>query len=667
MKKGLLILLIIAPLFIPISSTNPHQSVSSKKKDINLLSLEKIKTPKCLKASLKKIQELPSEEKKNKLLLKLSLKALHIDKNSYLFNEINSLAQKQAIKLKDSNSLAAAYWDRGSFYKKKESFDSAFYYYNKSKNIYAALNNNYLEGRLYINMSATQKEWSDYTGAEVNLVNALKCLNKIDHPNETEYEKYYRIYNLLGIIYNELEEYEKAIEAHNTAQKYIKKANIQKSLPHSLNNLGVVYSNKRDYNRSIQYYNIALKTDSLYFKEPKLYAMLLDNLGYSQFKIGKNENVPKLFYESFAIRDSLNYIDGIMVSNLHLAEYYLLQKDTAKAFAMANRVIKTGPIYNHYTDVLEALLLLNKIDPVKGNIFLDKYINLKDSLQLEERRTRNKFAKIQFDTNIYISKNKKLNKKILIFSFLTGLLILTSVFIYFYQHQRTKNKTLILTKEKHEAILEIERLLSEQDEKMERTRKEEKDRVSKELHDNILSQLFGIQINLELLNNKNTTEEKEKRWFFINKLNETTGDIRKIAHELTTSHYLKADFISLVTELILEQEATGINFDLSLDDKINWNKIDKSVQLNLFRIIQEGIQNIHNHSKADNAWITITLNSKMVYISIIDDGIGISRNKNNKGIGLKNIYDRSENINASVQLLNNEPKGTILTISLTYG
>ena len=460
MKKGLLILLIIAPLFIPISSTNPHQSVSSKKKDINLLSLEKIKTPKCLKASLKKIQELPSEEKKNKLLLKLSLKALHIDKNSYLFNEINSLAQKQAIKLKDSNSLAAAYWDRGSFYKKKESFDSAFYYYNKSKNIYAALNNNYLEGRLYINMSATQKEWSDYTGAEVNLVNALKCLNKIDHPNETEYEKYYRIYNLLGIIYNELEEYEKAIEAHNTAQKYIKKANIQKSLPHSLNNLGVVYSNKRDYNRSIQYYNIALKTDSLYFKEPKLYAMLLDNLGYSQFKIGKNENVPKLFYESFAIRDSLNYIDGIMVSNLHLAEYYLLQKDTAKAFAMANRVIKTGPIYNHYTDVLEALLLLNKIDPVKGNIFLDKYINLKDSLQLEERRTRNKFAKIQFDTNIYISKNKKLNKKILIFSFLTGLLILTSVFIYFYQHQRTKNKTLILTKEKHEAILEIERLLS---------------------------------------------------------------------------------------------------------------------------------------------------------------------------------------------------------------
>ena len=172
---------------------------------------------------------------------------------------------------------------------------------------------------------------------------------------------------------------------------------------------------------------------------------------------------------------------------------------------------------------------------------------------------------------------------------------------------------------------------------------------------------------MELLNNKNTTEEKEKRWFFINKLNETTGDIRKIAHELTTSHYLKADFISLVTELILEQEATGINFDLSLDDKINWNKIDKSVQLNLFRIIQEGIQNIHNHSKADNAWITITLNSKMVYISIIDDGIGISRNKNNKGIGLKNIYDRSENINASVQLLNNEPKGTILTISLTYG
>lgn len=662
MKRFSLCLLLINS-FLYYSCLNKSQHPPNEEKEIT--HLDTIKTNEGFEIVFTELQKLTSKDKQKELLLELSLKTIDLD-NKKLFLKINSLARKRAIQLNDSIALAETYWDKGSFYKNKEITDTAFYYYNKSQNIYATLGDKYYQSRLYKAMAYTQQKGNDYTGAEITLTKALKSLDDAEEDSKKTYKHYFNIYNAFGVIYNALHEYDKAIDAHKKAQEYLNKLPDSSLFPTSYNNLGVVYHNKGDYKNSLEYYKKGLNTDSLYYHNPKLYSMFLDNLAYSEFKMGKNENLPRLFYKSLAIRDSLSFIDGVLINKLHLAEYYLSKKDTIKAYQFAYDVKETAPEYQYSIDVLDALLLLKKIDPKKANRYSDRYIFLNDSLQLAERRTRNKFAKIQFETDAYIRKNKVLNQQLIYNFLLSGFIILAVIFIYIYQRQRNKNKALILEQEKEKAIREIDQLLVDQEWKMLKIREEEKDRIAKELHDNALSQLFGIRINLELLNDINTEEAKNKRWSFISKLGQSEKEIRKISHELNQSQMEKANLTSLIRELINRQKELEVKFNLTIDNKINWNKIDKPTQVNIYRILQEAIQNIHKHAKASKSWIKFVVNDKKLCISIIDNGKGFTKRKVQKGIGITNMYDRAKNMNTNIYIEADEPSGTIITLELVY-
>src|SRR5690606_6280725 len=131
----------------------------------------------------------------------------------------------------------------------------------------------------------------------------------------------------------------KAIEYHNRAFKLAQDYKLNDELNQeatSLNNIGNVYQNLNKNKEAVFYFDKALKNKKNLLRDfPGLYAMLTDNLAYSQFKLKNHRQLPGLFYTALTIRDSLGLTSGIIFSKLHLSEYYAAVNDSviARGFA----------------------------------------------------------------------------------------------------------------------------------------------------------------------------------------------------------------------------------------------------------------------------------------------------------------------------------------------
>ena len=172
-----------------------------------------------------------------------------------------------------------------------------------------------------------QSDVKDFTGSEITTFMAISKLKPLK-----KYQQLYRCYNNLAINFNNLEEYDKAIENHKIALEYQKKIERRNTFKeNSLNNIGVVFRNNNNHQEAIANYQLALQTIDLKKRNVKLYAMLLDNMAYSKFKLNDLDDIKEQLYEPLRIRDSIEDFMGIAVSKLRLAEYYAFIKDSTKA------------------------------------------------------------------------------------------------------------------------------------------------------------------------------------------------------------------------------------------------------------------------------------------------------------------------------------------------
>ena len=123
------------------------------------------------------------------------------------YRNIALIVLEKSEKSKDTASTAKAYSYLGDYYGSQGVSDSAFLYYFKAEKIYLQRNDNLNLAKTRLNKSQLQYNESDFSGSEISALKALRVL-KEESASDTEYE----LYNLLGIVYNELGEYDKSIE-----------------------------------------------------------------------------------------------------------------------------------------------------------------------------------------------------------------------------------------------------------------------------------------------------------------------------------------------------------------------------------------------------------------------------------------------------------------------
>lgn len=629
-----------------VNNNNSISTVPNKQGSLNKLKEKLIDTSYNYDSIKINILNLKNDSLKNQLIFDISYHYLQ-NNDSLKFRFWNKNTLKVSEILNDSSKIAESYWDLASFYYEQNITDSSYLYYNKAFKFYDDLGDNLKSSNMLLNMAILQKDIKDYVGSEITTVSAIKKIKPLQLNDQL-----YTGYNILGILNNELKEYDKSLIFHKKALKYQEEIGNSILKATSYNNIGVVLRNMKKFDKSLRYFDKALEIDSIFYKNPRLYAMLLDNSAYSKFKLGDTLNLEQVFLKALGIRDSISHESGKIVSHLHLGEYLLYNQDTLKGLEQIQLAKKLSEEFHSYGDLMESLLFLAKIDTHNSNQYLSEYISLNDSLQNEERSIRNKFARIRFETDEFIAENEVLVQKN--FWIITGavIILILSLLVYIIKIEKGRNRKLILNQKQQIANEEIYNLLLDSQKKLEEGKENEKKRISKELHDGILSKFFGVRLNLELLNNSTSVESIKSREKYIFELKQLENEIRNVSHQLNNDMFsTENSFKKIIEELLTAQRYIGkFNYLLEFDETISWEDVTSKIKINIYRILQEAIHNINKYSEAKSVEIIFLKINNKIKVNLKDNGIGFDTNLNYSGIGHQNMKSRIMDLSGEIQI-----------------
>lgn len=586
------------------------------------------------------------------------------DKNWRDFKHCSSQLLEKAILNKDSSNIGRCYRYIGAYYKNNtEKYDSAFYYYARAEKIYH--NYNKIEyANILLNKGIIQSYGEDYLGAELSLLTGYNILKKSEN-----YEKTYETLNQLSIVYVELRDFDKAKEygllALDIAKNRFNKDSVL--IPMSLNNMGYIYQSLNDFDKAIDNYLKALNNKQLKGIDAELYSNLIDNLAYCKFKINEKKDVLKMFHEALKIRDSLKNYSTVVISKVHLSEYFQKRNNFEEALKFASEAITLARKTKNPSVIVVALKNASQIDTNNVTQYNDEYIKINDSLQIAERNSKDRFARIQLETDELRQEKSVLeerNRNIL--SYLLGTIVIGG-FLFFIRIQRSRQRELALKQSQQQANEEIYRLIISHQNQLEEGRDLEKKRISKELHDGVLGRLFGLRLNLEGLNNFDDTDAKQTRQEYLNELKVIEQDLREISHELNRENLVLINNFEAIINNHLDQQAKNYKPKLTahLSDNINWEILPNTTKINLYRILQEALQNINKHAEAKHISVQFVKDAKgNLLFTIEDDGKGYNTNsKRSMGIGLSNIVERVHQCEGKIDIRSQLGKGTKIMIT----
>ncbi len=592
-------------------------------------------------------------------------------KNYDKYKELNEKALKLSGLINDSLNMARSYAYLGIYYRRSELLDIAYENFYESEKIYSKINKEIYDakeitfdhGKVLIDMARILQRIKAYSESEAITIKAIESFK------ESENERYLPLsYSNLGIIAKYFEQYEKAIEYHFKAIEYGKKnkKEISQTVT-SYNNIGIVYRSEKKYDKAKEYFTLALEFEEFLAKNPATYARLLDNLAHVNFLSNDTSEIPELFFKAFRIRDSIDDKQGMITNALHLAEYYKAQEQDSLSAQYAYMAKDISVEISNNEELLKSYQILSEVlKSDEGVKFAQAHIQLNDSLQKDERLFKDKFARIRYETKEIAEQNQQISRENEIL--IIAILGLTALFLlgYIIFRQQQSNKELLFAQTQQEANQEIYRLLLNQQIKLEEGRQLEQKRMSEELHDGVLGRLFGVRLSLDGINQRANDGFTEARNKYIDELKFIEKEIRLISHDLGTES-LQPDvaYIDAVESLISDLcEANSINFEFTNDENIDWEHIDDQKKVNLFRILQESLQNIFKHASAKTIKINFDYLEDKINLTILDDGIGFKSTKVKKGIGLKNITSRVSQMSGVVQFLSNNNAGTKVSVSV---
>lgn len=575
-------------------------------------------------------------------------------RDTFVFKKRNKEVLKISLKIKDSFSLGDVHWNYASYYNKIKVYDSAYYHFNEAEKYF--ISNKYYVGKMLLGKSFVKSRFSDYVGSEQDIIKAIKIFNKLK-----KHKDLINCFVTLGAIQYDLKLYDKALFYYEKAVKYssISKNKNKISLN---NNIGLIYLKKGGYKTAILFFKKDL-TPNLKKENPDKYARVIDNIAYSKLLDKDTLGVKKSFFTSLFIRNRLKNKEDILTSKIHLSKYYAYINDTIKAkhYALAsNQIAKKLKNSRNY---LATLKILSSLDKKNSKRYLETYISYSDSIQTLQRSYQNKFARISHETDEYIEKTERLSQQKIWITFIAVSIILILILFYFLRLQKIETKNLLLETAQQKSNEEVYLLTLNQQSKLEEEKVKERNRISEELHDGILGRLFGTRIGLGFIK---VNADEEKYHFFLNELQNIEKEIRTVSHKLSDNFDdSEVNFKSIIKKLILNKSEIGnFKYESEFDENINWYLLDGIIKVNLYRIIQESIQNIIKHSNAKKLDIRFYLNNNNLILCLCDDGVGFDIKKKRNGVGIKNIKSRVKKLNGICQYESALNKGTKIKIQI---
>ena len=253
---------------------------------------------------------------------------------------------------------------------------------------------------------------------------------------------------------------------------------------------------------------------------------------------------------------------------------------------------------------------------------------------------------------------------------LAGVALLFLASYLAYTNQRNKNR--MQSKEKEVQAMRLEKVLKDQEifgiDAMLEGQEKERQRMAGDLHDNLGSLLATVKLHFQNIKARKDLEESEREMLLQKTddlLEEAYQKVRGMAHAgnagvnaqegLLPAIKNFASKVSILNRLEIDVEEHGMN-----------SRLENSMEITVFRIIQELITNIIKHAGASEVVINLTHYEDAINLMVEDNGNGfdISKIKPSEGMGLHSIQKKIENLGGRVTIDSIAQKGTTVIIDI---
>jgi signal transduction histidine kinase len=240
--------------------------------------------------------------------------------------------------------------------------------------------------------------------------------------------------------------------------------------------------------------------------------------------------------------------------------------------------------------------------------------------------------------------------------------------IMFSLHYRLLTAELDAREQAEHTVRDRERSLRSLTGRLLQLQDEERRRFSRELHDSLGQYLAGVKMNLDMFSNSQPADRLLSE--AIQLLDQSIAETRTISHLLHPPLLDEAGFSS-AARWYLEGFAQRSGVQVKMDLPHNVGRLPKSIELGLFRVLQESLTNIHRHSGSSRAEIALKLFPDRVILEVRDYGKGIPHEllKNfrsegaNCGVGLAGMRERMRELGGQLDLQSKAP-GTLISVTM---
>lgn len=434
--------------------------------------------------------------------------------------------------------------------------------------------------------------------------------------------------------------------------------------------LGNYFLFEDKYDSSRHYYQVAMDNFEL-IGDSKEALSVRSNMAYLYFLQGEidlakdeYEKIIQFHLESNdSSRISMEYVNlALTYKGLNLFEDALIQLLLSKTYsiddlqdAKINREL--GKIYlrlNEYQKSAEHLLIYDSL--------ISDHVNRDYSSELLELAEKFKTAEIERDNALKQVEIDQNRQQLTTLYIVLGSLLFIAIGFYWFLAQRRKYIKAASDKQIEDLLQQQEiqatyALLEGQD--------QERKRIAIELHDNLGSILTSLNMFSDALQARIDPAEIKK---IANRISDTSAlaneEIRKISHSLDSGllkHFGLEAAIKQLTEAV--GSAKAITFDLDIQVS---QDISNENGLEIYRIMQELVNNALKHSQCSKIRLEVNQIDQQMSIIFEDNGVGFEPTKVGAGMGLTNIYKRTDKLNGEFTIESAIGKGSTFIIELPH-
>lgn len=198
------------------------------------------------------------------------------------------------------------------------------------------------------------------------------------------------------------------------------------------------------------------------------------------------------------------------------------------------------------------------------------------------------------------------------------------------------------------------------------TQENERKRFATDMHDSLGQQLSAIQFYIKTLASRNNDIDENTQQLVRKAMDGMANaiiELRNICFNLMPKSLENFGLRYAINELCKKIETKGtLDFDIYIKEELS--PIEKPLEIVLFRIIQEFINNSIKHSNGKTIGITLSSEQNNLHLLLQDDGVGFDINNLSKdsGLGLRNVRARVASYNGEIKIISKLKQGTTYKI-----